>query len=333
MNHQAFACPHRRPVRTSVRIVALVGAAMFAVACGGGAAATGTATETASKEPAAPLPPQVSKEAFGDLEIRVLELEVEVRNLRAALGAMGVDVGGDTVVQGEEPAAGDPAKWTYADSETWSELSAEFSACGAGMEQSPIDLGEVVGEDISNAIFRYAPVSGATIVDDGHSVQMTLPAAGSIVLDDKQYQFVQLHFHSPSEHTVEGERYPLEVHFMHQAQDGSLAVVAVLVTEGAPWPAYDSILVSMPLEENVPADVVGEIDLNALLPDLTAAYRYAGSLTTPPCTEGVAWSVLQGTISMSAPQINQITSVLGEANARPVQPSNDRDVVIDLSAE
>ena len=89
----------------------------------------------------------------------------------------------------------------------------------------------------------------------------------------------------------------------------------------------------MPLVEDEPADVVGEIDLNALLPDLTAAYRYAGSLTTPPCTEGVGWSVLQGTISMSAAQIEQIIAVLGEANARPVQPLNDRDVVIDLSAE
>jgi carbonic anhydrase len=310
---------------------ALVVAGALLTACGGGTTPA-TSSEDAT-EPVA-LPPEVTKEEFDDLETRVLELEVEIANLRAALDEAGVEPpveGEGESAEGEAAAEGDPLHWSYSEAAEWGDLAAEYATCGTGTHQSPIDLGAASGEDIPNTLFNYAPVP-ATIVVNAHTVEVSAPGAGKIVLDDQLYDFVQFHVHAPSEHTIEGERYPLEIHFVHKNADGDLAVVGILVTEGEPWPAFDDIIVSIPLEQDTPADVVGQVDLNTLLPDLQAAYRYSGSLTTPPCTEGVNWVVLQGTVHMSAEQIAKFTAALPEPNARPQQPLNEREVVIDLSA-
>ena len=314
---------HRHPVRVA-GLVLLAGTAL--AACGGGT------TTVASEGTTAPVAvvPQVDKEEFDDLETRVLELEVALANIRAELH---IDGESETTEEagGEESAESDPLHWTYGEATEWGELAAEYATCGVGTQQSPIDLGAASGEDIPNTLFNYAAVPG-TIVINAHTVEVEAPGAGKIVLDDQLYDFVQFHVHSPSEHTIEGERYPLEIHFVHKNADGNLAVIGVLVTEGEPWPAFDDIIVSIPLEQDTPADVVGPVDLNALLPDLQAAYRYSGSLTTPPCTEGVSWVVLQGTVHMSADQIAKFSAALPEPNSRPQQPLNDREVVIDLSA-
>jgi carbonic anhydrase len=317
-------------------IGALALAGVVLAACGGDAAESAAASEGGATEPVQ-LPPEVTKEDFDDLETRVLELEVEVANLRAALDETGAGESSTEEPAGEEPAAGEPAAdgdplhWSYSEAGEWGQLAAEYATCGTGTHQSPIDLGAATGEDIPNTLFNYSPVPG-TIVVNAHTVEVSAPGAGKIVLDDQLYDFVQFHVHAPSEHTIEGERYPLEIHFVHKNADGDLAVVGILVTEGEPWPAFDDIIVSIPLEQDKPADVVGPVDLNALLPELQAAYRYSGSLTTPPCTEGVNWVVLQGTIHMSAEQIAKFTAALPEPNSRPQQPLNDREVVIDLSA-
>ena len=324
-------------------LAGLLVVATLLAACGSsGSEAAGPAAEAA-----APAPPEVTKEQYDDLETRVLELEVKVANLEAQIAegagrgaapagdesqpadqSVSTDGTGDAAV---DTVPADPNAWTYENTDRWGELSPDNAACSAGTEQSPIDLGTAQGEDIPNTLFNYAPVPGTVIVND-HTIEVKAPGAGKIVLDDQLYDFVQFHVHAPSEHTIEGERYPLELHFVHRNADGHIAVVAVLVTEGEPWPAFDDILVSIPIEQNKSASVVGDVDLMSLLPELTAAYRYEGSLTTPPCTEGVQWVVLQGTIHMSAEQIERITSSLPEPNARPQQPLNDRPVVIDLSA-
>lgn len=272
----------------------------------------------------------VSKEAFDELKLKVLELEVEVDKLQVLAG---LNTKGETPEETTETteASAEPPHWTYEEAARWSELSDEFSACGAGTEQSPIDLSGAVGLDLPNIVMDYAPAK-ATIVDNGHTVQVNVPEAGSIELDGTQYQFVQFHFHAPSEHTIEGDHWPMEWHFVHKAEDGSLAVIGVLVQEGPAWPAFDSIIDSLPLEEGQEDIVYGDVDVSAFLPDLTAAYHYDGSLTTPPCSEGVKWSVLQSSITMSAEQMQAFTSRFSEANNRPVQPTNDRTVEQDLSA-
>lgn len=320
------------------RWAGLLAAASLFAACGSSGSEAATPADAA-----AAAPPEVTKEMYDDLETRVLELEVKVANLETQLpGSVDspTSVGDESQPADQTPSTdaaavdtvpADPNAWTYENTDRWGELSPDNAACSGGTEQSPIDLGTAQGEDIPNTLFNYAPVPGTVIVND-HTIEVQAPGAGKIVLDDQLYDFVQFHVHAPSEHTIEGERYPLELHFVHRNADGHIAVVAVLVTEGEPWPAFDDILVSIPIEQNKSASVVGDVDLMSLLPELTAAYRYEGSLTTPPCTEGVQWVVLQGTIHMSAEQIERITSSLPEPNARPQQPLNDRSVVIDLSA-
>ncbi len=281
----------------------------------------------------------VSKEAFDELKLKLLELEVEVDQLQTLLGvstsgeepSSGEDEGGDGGDHADDAGAHGAAAWGYGDADRWGELADEFAACGEGTEQSPVDLAGSAGLDRPNITFDYQPAD-AIVVDTGHTVQIEVPDAGTITLDGTTYRFVQLHFHSPSEHTLEGDHWPMEWHLVHQADDGSLAVVAVLVEEGEAWPAFDLVIDSLPLESR-PSDVVyGPVDVADFLPDLTAAYHYRGSLTTPPCTEGVAWSVLQASITMSAEQIDAFAGRIDEENRRPTQPLGDRVVELDLSA-
>jgi carbonic anhydrase len=274
----------------------------------------------------------VTKEQFDELKLQVLELEVEVDKLQVLAG---LDTEGEVPEaeegEGEEAAHGDAPHWTYEEAARWQELSEEFSACGEGTQQSPIDLTGAVGLDLPNAILEYVPAD-ATLIDNGHTVQINVPEAGTLELDGKVYDFAQFHFHAPSEHTVDGDHWPMEWHFVHQAEDGSLAVLGVLVEEGPAWQPFDIIIDSLPLEKNIEDKVYGQVDIAAFLPELTAAYRYDGSLTTPPCSEGVEWSVLQGTITMSTEQMEAFTSRFSEANNRPVQPINDRELEKDVSA-
>ncbi len=271
----------------------------------------------------------VTKEQFDELRLQVSELEVEVDTLQVLAG---LDTEGRVPAVAEEEAdPGEAPHWTYEEAERWFELADEFSACGEGFEQSPIDLTGAVALDLPNAVMSYVPAD-ATLVDNGHTVQVNVPEAGTLELDGKVYDFVQFHFHSPSEHTVEGDHWPMEWHFVHRAADGSLAVLGVLVEEGAAWPSFDLIIDSLTFEKNVEDVVYGQVDIATFLPELTAAYRYDGSLTTPPCSEGVEWSVLQGTITMSAEQMEAFTSRFSEANNRPVQPTNDRELEKDVSA-
>lgn len=324
--------------------------ALVLVACGGGGeAASSTETTTEGSTPGvtalevdhvtddhatgdpATAENTVTKEQFDELRLQVLELEVEVDKLQVMVG---LNTEGEVPEveedEGEESSGGVP-HWTYEEAARWQELSEEFSACGAGTEQSPIDLTGAVGLDLPNAILNYVPAD-ATVVDNGHTVQVNVPEAGTLELDGKTYAFAQFHFHAPSEHTVEGDHWPMEWHFVHKAEDGSLAVLGVLVEEGPAWPAFDIVIDSLPLEKNVEDKVYGQVDIAAFLPELTAAYRYDGSLTTPPCSEGVEWSVLQGSITMSTEQMEAFTSRFTEANNRPVQPINDRELEKDVSA-
>ncbi len=273
----------------------------------------------------------VSKAAFDELRLQVLELEVEVDRLQVLAG---LNTEGETPEESTEDTEaheGGAPHWTYEEAARWGELASEFSACGAGTEQSPIDLAGAIGLDLPNIVMEYQPAKG-TIVDNGHTVQVNVPEAGTMELDGKVFHFLQFHFHAPSEHTIEGDHWPMEWHFVHQAEDGELAVIGVLVQEGPAWPAFDSIIDSLPLEEGHEDIVYGDVDVSAFLPDLTAAYHYDGSLTTPPCSEGVKWSVLQASITMSAEQMQAFTSRFSEANNRPVQPTNDRTLEQDLSA-
>jgi carbonic anhydrase len=204
----------------------------------------------------------------------------------------------------------------------WASLDPKNQTCATGERQSPIDIREGIKVDLEAIRFNYRP-STFRINDNGHTVQVEL-GENAISLTGKTYELVQFHFHRPSEEKVNGERFDMVVHLVHKSDEGKLAVVAVLLKEGNENPFIQTLWNNMPLERNQPVSPPSTtVDLNSLLPTSRNYYTYMGSLTTPPCTEGVLWLVMKEPVQVSRDQIN-IFSRLYRNNARPIQPANNR---------
>lgn len=220
---------------------------------------------------------------------------------------------------------------------TWGGLSPEFSACGEGQRQSPIDISGAVPQELpaTSTVFRPASLRivhhehMSDAINNGHTVQVNYPGGDELTLGDTTYELLQYHFHSPSEHTVDGMHYPMEMHLVHRADDGSLAVIGVLIEEGEHNNAFDSIWSNLPQQKGIESHFEHlTVDVGELLPSSDTTYRYDGSLTTPPCSEGVAWLVMTAPIQMSPDQIAAMSALIA-ANNRPVQPLNGRTIATD----
>lgn len=232
----------------------------------------------------------------------------------------------DTVALAAHRALGSPAHWSYegeSGPEHWGELGDDYAACTSGKEQSPIDVVPAGGKRASDIVFVYQP-TWARVVDNGHTLQVNLDAGNTIFIDGHRFDLVQLHVHTPSEHTIAGERYPLELHLVHKDADGKLAVIAVLYDQGESSSVLDSIYRRWPSKPN-DEKTLGKIDPAKLLPDNRGVFRYEGSLTTPPCTEGVVWNVMRRTRTDSGAHLSLLKKHYA-TNARPVQPLRGRDI-------
>lgn len=206
--------------------------------------------------------------------------------------------------------------------ENWARLSPDYALCGSGKRQSPIDIRDGIRVDLEPIQFDYRPAT-FRVIDNGHTVQVTLPAGG-IVLLGKYYQLTQLHFHRPSEEMVNGKAFDMVAHLVHRADDGKLAVVAVLLETGAENAFVQTVWNNLPLEKNAEvAPPTQMLDPIQLLPASRNYYTYMGSLTTPPCTEDVLWLVLKQPQQISPEQL-AIFARLYKNNARPVQPGFGR---------
>lgn len=193
------------------------------------------------------------------------------------------------------------AHWTYEGEEGpehWGEISADYAACGSGKEQSPIDLAGFGEEDLANITFNYQP-SKVNILNNGHTIQVNYDEGSSIDLDGMTYKLAQFHVHAPSEHSVEGKLADAELHLVHKSDDGKLAVVGVLINKGAENAAFKDVWANLPADKADVMTVAGTVMAADMLPTVQTTYRYAGSLTTPPCSEGVAWNVMTTPIEMS----------------------------------
>lgn len=175
---------------------------------------------------------------------------------------------------------------------------------------------------------RYLPLSGG-FQNNGHTLQFGPghDASALLTIGQDAYAFLQFHFHAPAEHTLDRRAYPAELHFVHRNSAGQLAVVGVFLEEGAENPALAHLLAAQPHGHGEAHASQLEIDMNALLPDDRAYYAYAGSLTTPPCSEGVRWNVLRTPIQASPAQIAALRETLG-ASSRHIQPLNQRTVLL-----
>ncbi len=218
----------------------------------------------------------------------------------------------------------------------WADLSPDFALCGEGTEQSPINLmGATVvegsalkpkfGEGVLTPEQRTRAID---LVDNGHTIQVTTDVTSALDLDGEHYELVQYHFHAPSEHTIDGEYAPLEIHFVHKSTAGNLAVLGVLVEEGVHNKFWDPVIAALPSSPGDERHLEGlELDVNELQSVAERYYRYRGSLTTPPCSESVQWIVIAEKRQFSPEQMESLTSHLHHNN-RPVQPLGDRDLVL-----
>ena len=226
-------------------------------------------------------------------------------------------------------AAGDKPHWSYEGAsgpDSWGKLDRSYAACGRGAQQSPIDLSGAVRAEVDAGSIRWKPIKLGSIVNNGHTIQVNTPDGGHLELDGFRYDLVQFHFHHMSEHTVDGKQFPMEVHFVHKAADGDgLAVVGVFLAAGSENAVLAPIWATMPEEEGESSRDVS-VDVKGLLPKSSAAFRYAGSLTTPPCSEVVAWTVLKEAVGASAGQIAEFAKLF-PGNFRPVQPLNRRFIL------
>ena len=219
------------------------------------------------------------------------------------------------------------AQWGYTGDkgpDNWIELSPEYSAC-AGSNQSPINITDLVEAELEPVEFKYNAGS-SEILNNGHTVQINTLPGSSIIVDDIEFQLVQFHFHVPSENHVDGKSFPMEAHLVHADKNGNLAVVAVLLTEGKANGALEKAWAQMP-EEGDTLALSSDISPLEILPEDRDYYRFNGSLTTPPCSEGVRWIVMKHKISASKEQIDQFLHVMHHPNNRPIQPINARTVL------
>jgi carbonic anhydrase len=209
----------------------------------------------------------------------------------------------------------------------WAALEHEYATCGAGTAQSPIDIRDAVAKksDLPAIVFDYKPAP-LKIIDNGHTIQVNYAPGSSITVQGKQYELVQFHFHKPSEERINGRSYDMVAHLVHKDQDGNLAVVAVLLKKGGANRLIQTLWDALPRKKN--EEEVKSVEVNAadLLPaDKSAYYTFTGSLTTPPCSEGVTWFVIKSPMVVSEEEVLRFGR-LYSMNARPTQPLNGREI-------
>ena len=224
------------------------------------------------------------------------------------------------------------SSWSYqgeGGTDFWGELDPGFQACGTGKAQSPINIeGSGYSLDVGSLDFNYQDTP-LTIVNNGRTVRVDYQPGSSLILDGREYELLQFHFHQPSEHLISGRAASMEAHFVHQDRaTGDLVVLALLMSEGKTNQALDFIWQQIP-RSDTQTSKISDLTINALqlLPeDSKRYYRYQGSLTTPPCSEIVTWLVLKQPVEISRSQIASFLDVIG-TNARPVQALNQRTLL------
>jgi carbonic anhydrase len=220
---------------------------------------------------------------------------------------------------------GHEVHWAYSGDtgpDSWGRLKPEFQQCAVGKRQSPIDIREGIAVQLDPIRFDYK-TTPFRVIDNGHTVQVNLPPGNSITVQGRRYELLQFHFHRPSEERVNGRQYDMVAHLVHKDLDGKLAVVAVLLEQGKANPLVQMVWNNLPLEKEIEQPGLTPMDLTMLLPTQRQYYTYMGSLTTPPCTEGVLWMVMKQPTMVSPEQVG-IFGRLYQNNARPVQATSGR---------
>lgn len=223
----------------------------------------------------------------------------------------------------------DNSHWSYTGHEgpeSWGTLDPKYSICDKGVNQSPINLTGFIESDLPPLNLVY--ISGGHEIDNnGHTIQVNYQSGSWFRIDNRVYELKQFHFHSPSENHINGKSYPMEVHLVHADTEGNLAVVAAMFEEGSENETLKTIWSSIPNVLGNKNSLPSTVSVNGLLPFNREYYRFNGSLTTPPCTEGVLWLVMKQPVTITKEQIRQFTNVMHHPTNRPVQPINARTIL------
>ncbi|PAF52299.1 carbonic anhydrase family protein [Helicobacter sp. 13S00477-4] len=226
-------------------------------------------------------------------------------------------------------AIADNTKWSYDGKngpKNWGKIADEYISCEIGQYQSPIDIDRHI--EIKNPkeiIFKYGKnVKSAT--DNGHTIQLDYNPGNYVKINNDTYELLQLHFHSPAENLIQGKQYPLSMHIVHKNKEGKLLVIGIKFKVGKTNKILSPIWEKMPKK---PGEITypKDFDLSKLIPEKVGYYHFNGSLTTPPCTEGVSWFVLKETLEISKNQLQKIQSLMQYPNNRPIQPKNNRIII------
>ena len=224
------------------------------------------------------------------------------------------------------PAHGHEAHWSYEGENApyrWGDLKPDFAACKAGARQSPIDIRNPLLSEVEPILFNYEDVP-LKVTNNGHTIQVDYAPGSFILYGGVRYELLQFHFHTPAENRINGRVFDMTAHLVHRSAQGRLAVVAVMFTPGREQSMLQAVWGAMPGTRDRTRERL-DVAINArhMLPADPAYFSYMGSLTTPPCTEGVQWLVMKTPVEISREQIAHFTA-LYPMNARPLQASNDR---------
>lgn len=250
------------------------------------------------------------------------------------VGYMHLGCGGASAPVPEAPKSAPPAHWSYSGDESpqrWGDLDPAYTLCKTGGAQSPIALPLTPSRhEPAPARPRWDPIP-LRLTNNGRIVQVDDTAPSSFVVEGTTYRLVQFHFHSPSDHTIGGHRYAVEMHLVHKSDAGKLLVVAILFETGTENVTLAPVWAAIPAPSDGRAAVVpgATVDVSPLLPGVPRYLRYGGSLTVPPCTEGVTWLVVEpdGNAQMSPDQIKTLHERTQSSSSRPLQPAGAREVV------
>ena len=214
--------------------------------------------------------------------------------------------------------------------EHWGTIKPEYATCKSGRNQSPVDLTSAVAAELSPLTLDYQETA-LDLINNGHTLQVNHTNGSRLTMGGRTYELVQFHFHSPSEHVIDGDSHAMEAHLVHQSADGQLAVLGILLDVGEEnkflrdlWDVEATHGMRTTVEHV-------RINVSDLLPEDRAYFKYSGSLTTPPCTEGVHWVVFRQPSHVSVEQVAHFREVF-ELSSRPVQPIHSRSVMLSESA-
>ncbi len=225
-------------------------------------------------------------------------------------------------------AEGGKAQWGYIGDtgpENWGTLDPAFRMCAEGKNQSPVDLRGFVESELEPLKFAYR--AGSTeILNNGHAIQVNYAPGSTLKVGGHQFELKQIHFHAPSESTIEGRSFPMEAHLVHADREGNLAVVAVMYEEGDANARMAELWKKMPAQKGQ-RNALAAGSVEELMPKNRDYYRFNGSLTTPPCSEGVRWLVLKTPVEVSKEQVEEFERVMRHPTNRPLQPINARPIL------